>query len=182
MSRPFLRSTLVPLLCAALALAACSDDQPAQKATTTTLVAGRDEPTLTSAACGEPVAEQLDPASGRHLLPGQPEPTYLTDPPTSGPHKSGEYPTGVLADAIPKPVQVAMLEAGEVIIQHKDLDRAEFDRVTALATETVTVAPSPSLPGHVVATAWQVKLICTKVDEAALRAFVTTYLNAKNAH
>jgi hypothetical protein len=38
-----------------------------------------------AAGCAAPVEEPLDPGSARHLLPGAPEPTYLTDPPPTRP-------------------------------------------------------------------------------------------------
>jgi hypothetical protein len=168
----------------ALALTGCGDDDPPEASTTTSTAAesGHDHAGGTNGPCGEPIPEALDPNSGRHLLPGQPEPAYLSDPPTSGPHRSGSHPTGVLPDPIEKPVQVAMLEAGQVIIQHKDLDKTDFDRVTALATEHVSVAPAAVLPGKIVATAWQVKLICTNVDADALRSFVTKFVDPEKSH
>lgn len=171
----------------AVTLAGCADDNAAAPSATTVPAAetaesdGRDHDEA-AGACGKVLSERLDPQSGRHLLPGSPAPEYLTDPPTSGPHRPGDHPTGVLPDPIEPPVQVALLEAGHVVIQHQDLDKADFDRVTALAAENVTVAPNATLPAKVVATAWQVKLLCPRVDVPALRSFVTTYLDPAKTH
>ena len=63
-------------------------------------------------SCGEPVDEQLDPAWINHIVPGTPEPTYLTDPPTSGPHFAELPQTGVLEEPLSRPSQVSVLESG----------------------------------------------------------------------
>ncbi len=122
--------------------------------------------------CGPVTAERLDPSSALHLLPGAPEPTYLSDPPTSGPHLSGLPPTGVLPAAIDRPTQVLILETGSVLIQHRGLTEEELTQVAALATDQVVVAPSPALPAPVVVTAWLAKQTCEGVDLDALEQFV----------
>ena len=171
----------------ALAVAGCGDDGSRKSKSTTSQTPetaesdGHDHDEA-SGPCGKVRSERLDPQSGRHVLPGSAEPEYQTDPPTSGAHRPGEHPTGVLPDPVERPVQVALLEAGHVIIQYKDLEKPDFDRVTALATEHVTVAPGADLPAKVVATAWQVKLLCPQVDVAALQSFIETYLKPESAH
>lgn len=120
--------------------------------------------------CGGVVEEPLDPGSTRHLLPGAEEPVYVTDPPTSGAHRSGPLPSGVVAEPLPRPVQVAVLEQGGVVIQHRSA--ADGAPLAGLGGERVVVAPNPSLPAAVVATAWRHKVSCTAVDVDALRAFV----------
>ncbi|HEX2038561.1 MAG TPA: EamA family transporter [Acidimicrobiales bacterium] len=121
-------------------------------------------------ACGAAVREPLDPAATRHVLPGAPEPTYATDPPTSGPHQAGPSPTGVVDEPLPRPVQVAVLEQGGVVVQYREAgDRAAL---APLGGERVVVAPNPALPVRVVATAWRQKLACTSLDVDTLRAFI----------
>jgi hypothetical protein len=71
--------------------------------------------------CAPPFNERLDPRSVVHLFPAAPEPAYLTDPPTSGPHRLGLPFRGVVASPIPRASQVAMLESGFVIIQSQGL-------------------------------------------------------------
>lgn len=125
-----------------------------------------------SARCGPVTRERLDPSSPVHLLPGAPEPEYLSDPPTSGPHLSGRPPSGVSAEPLDRPTQVLVLEEGGVLIQHRGLNEADAARVAELAGDRVVVAPNPDLPRSVVATAWLAKRTCDEVDLAALRHFV----------
>ena len=73
-----------------------------------------------SNGCGAAVQEKLDSRSALHLFPGVAEPAYATDPPTSGPHRLGPRPTGIVDTPIERPVQVTMLEAGDVLIQYRD--------------------------------------------------------------
>jgi len=134
-----------------------------------------------SAICSPPVQEQLDPRSTQHLLPGTAEPIYLSDPPTSGPHRLGNHPTGVLAKPIDRPRQVAMLEGGAVLVQYRDLERADQLQLEELAGDGATIAPAPGLPAAVVATAWRFKQKCRGVDLVALRAFVHAHAGKAGA-
>jgi uncharacterized protein DUF3105 len=131
------------------------------------------------AACSPEVRERLDPNSIQHLLPGAAAPTYQTHPPTSGAHQVGAWPTGVLTDTIREPVQVALLEGGEVVVQYRgrDVDAAEREEMEAFARRTarVTVAPNPDLPAPIVATAWTYKQTCTRLDSGALGRFVRAH-------
>ena len=88
---------------------------------------------------------------------------------------SGRFPAGALPHPLERPVQVAMLEAGTVLIQHRDLSADERSRLETLASDTVAVAPNPALPDRVIATAWRVKRECAGVDAGALRAFIAAH-------
>lgn len=121
-------------------------------------------------ACGAVVSEPLDPGSTQHLLPGAPEPMYITDPPTSGAHRTGPPSWGVVDQPLERPVQVGVLEGGGVVVQYRD--PADAAALRGLAGEHVVVAPNPTLPAPVIATAWRQKLTCTAVDLEALRGFV----------
>jgi hypothetical protein len=123
------------------------------------------------AACGPARRERADPASALHLLPGAPEPEYLSDPPTSGPHQSAGLPSGALLDPLSRPVQVGLLERGAVVVQHAGLDPADVDRLEALAGPQVVVAPAEDLPAPIVATAWTWRMSCDEVDVAAIQDF-----------
>src|SRR6478672_6150524 len=76
------------------------------------------------AACSAEVREAFDPNSLQHVLPGGRAPEYLTNPPTSGPHVPGPALSGARTDVLDKPTQVGALEAGSVLLQHRDLDDA----------------------------------------------------------
>jgi hypothetical protein len=137
-----------------------------------------------SDACGKPFAEPLDPRSSVHLLPATPEPPYRSDPPTSGAHQPGNHPTGFLADEIPRPVQVSLLEAGGVLIQWRARQPSNLAFFSTLTQQNslVTVAPRRDLPSPIVATAWQWKMTCERVDKTAIRAFIAAHARKAAAH
>ncbi len=130
-----------------------------------------DQADETGAACDPVEEEPLDPNYLVHVLPGAPEPEYLTDPPTSGVHQPSPELGPVLDEPLPRPVQVGVLERGDVLVQHHGLGGADVEALAALAGDGVVVAPSPDLDHAVVATAWVHKLACSGVDAEALSAF-----------
>jgi hypothetical protein len=119
--------------------------------------------------------EALDP-NERHVLPGAPDPTYRTDPPTSGPHEPGAPLAGVLTAPVSRPRQVGALEGGGVLLQYRDLTPEQQRELEALASDKVAVVPNSSLPDRVVATAWLYKQVCSSVDAGALRSFVDQHV------
>lgn len=129
-------------------------------------------------ACGPVRREPLDSRSV-HVLPGAEEPEYRTDPPTSGPHLPAPSTAAVRDAPIAAPVQVGLLEEGNVLIQHTGLTDDERADVEALAGEGVIVAPAETLPdgAAVVATAWVTKQVCAAVDPAALTAFAADHVD-----
>jgi hypothetical protein len=147
---------LLSAVLAASLLASCRDDKPS--------------------ACAKPEAHLIDPSSSQHLLPGAPEPKYNTNPPTSGAHAPGTYPTGVLPSPLANAAQVAMLEAGDVLIQYRDVSAADLRELKALGLDGakggVAVAPNDSLPTPIVATAWVYSMECQRFDKEALQDFV----------
>jgi hypothetical protein len=129
-------------------------------------------PAATSGACTGDAEEALDPRSAVGLLPNAAEPTYASDPPTSGPHVNAPGITGAVADELPRPVQVGLLQEGKVVVQHRGLADDDRRRLEAMANDSVVVAPRNDLPGPVVATAWRHRLDCRAVEPAALGQFV----------
>ena len=146
-----MRLAALPLVVAAL-LAACADDG--------------------AAACVE-LREPQDPASGVHVL-GEGTATYLTDPPTSGPHIAGPTPSGSLDQPLDPAIQVRLLEAGGVMIQYDEaLAEADVEQLRGFGDELVVIAPSASeLLDPVVITAWTWKLSCPGVDADAIGSFI----------
>jgi hypothetical protein len=126
-------------------------------------------------ACAQPVREELDPGHLVHVI----DPStarFKTDPPTSGPHISGAAPTGVVDEPMAGAVQVAVLERGDVLIQHEDgLEATTRTVLNQLAGEHVVVARNPTLPSPIVATAWTYKLTCDALDQAALERFIRAH-------
>ena len=129
-----------------------------------------------SSVCRPAVREALD-INLSHVLvqPGAPEPKYLTDPPTSGPHAPGLPPTGVISRSLSRPAQVGALEGGIVLLQHRDLSTDELRQLSELAGPQVVVAPNADLPDRLVATAWLFKQTCSGVDLEALRSFAAEH-------
>ena len=124
-------------------------------------------------ACGPTTRESLDPAYLVHVLGDAGNLEYTSDPPTSGPHQPGPLVSGVVAEPLTRPVQVGILERGDVLIQHlPDLDGEARAGLEALAGDRVVVAPNPDLPAPVVATAWLFKRTCQTTDTVTLQEFV----------
>lgn len=125
------------------------------------------------ARCGSVTEEPLDPGSVQHILPGAPEPAYSSDPPTSGPHLAGGAPQGAQDEPVARPAQVALLEAGGVMLQYRDLTPADLRRLRTLSEREVVVAPNSGLSSPVVATAWRHRLTCGGASGPALDALET---------
>lgn len=124
----------------------------------------------TAGACSPPFQEQLDPASDLHLLADE-EAEYLTDPPTSGPHGPFTLSDPVLTDPLSRSRQVAVLEAGRTLVQYNDeIEAAAIDRLRAVASTTIVVAPNPGMTEPVVVTAWTWKMTCDGVGAEAVEA------------
>lgn len=135
---------------------------------------------LLASACGSSgdgtgcreIHEDIDPLSVQHVL-GAAEPTYLTDPPTSGPHASGPAVVGLFEEPISRPAQVRALEAGGVVVQYM-APLTDIDLRTLLDNNNVVIAiaPAENLPAPVVATAWTWKLACDDANLDAIRSFI----------
>ena len=98
---------------------------------------------------------------------------YTSDPPTSGPHQPTPPVEGVVSQPLTRPVQVGVLERGDVLLQHRpDLPGDQQAALDALAGDGVVVAPNPDLDDPVVATAWLHKRTCEAVDVDALQEFI----------
>jgi hypothetical protein len=125
--------------------------------------------------CGPPTREALDSAFLVHVLADDDGIDYLSDPPTSGPHKPGPDLPDVSPEPLPRPVQVGALERGDVLVQHApDLPDEDRRVLETLAGDGVVVAPNPDLPAPIVATAWLYKQTCRSPDEDALEDFIET--------
>lgn len=159
------RSLLCTCACLVL-LAACGDEDKG------------------ASSCDPRRAHPIDPASSQHILPGAPEPTFTTNPPTSGAHAPGAHPTGVLTSEIAKPVQVAMLESGQVLLQYGSISAAQRQILERFASsnELVTVAPNESLSSPIVATAWLHSMDCERADQTAIEKFIDDHAGKGPGH
>ena len=129
---------------------------------------GGSAPAADRPACHRAVQEPLDPRSAQHVLTNGGV-TYASNPPTSGPHRPGVVPKGIVTKPLPLAVQVGALEAGDVLVQYKGAFPAELRN----PGDKVVVAPNETLSSRVVITAWRWKMTCNAPDRAALRVFVT---------
>lgn len=175
--RPQTVAMLLVVLAFAGSVAGCGgddggDDDSALPETTTTVAAS--VPSEVS-ACQDPVQDPVDPQSFSHVVPGAPEPTFVVDPPTSGAHIPLEVDDPVVAEPISKPEQVGLLEAGNVLIQHRDLTEEERLQLVELTGPEVVMAPNPDLPDRIVATAWVHTLRCADVDPDTLADFIAAH-------
>jgi hypothetical protein len=125
-----------------------------------------------SGACGPVTREALDPDYLVHVLGGD-DVDYESDPPTSGPHQPTPPVEGVVDEPLPRPIQVGILERGDVLLQHRpDLSGDQLTALQELAGPGVVVAPNPDLDDPVVATGWLYKRTCDTADIPALEEFV----------
>lgn len=118
------------------------------------------------------------------MLPGAPEPPYSTNPPTSGAHRVGYYPRGVVASPIARPTQVALLEKGFVVVQYQSSLGAAAGTALAPLTSAspyVAVAPNPTLPSPVVATSWLYDMRCASAAPVAVTA-ISRFIGQRVAH
>lgn len=126
------------------------------------------------AGCGPIVRETLDPAYVVHVLGTETDVEYRSDPPTSGPHLPAPSVEGALEAPLPRPVQVGLLEQGDVLVQYDpaEVSGEDLADLEGLVADGVVLAPGEDLPAPVVATAWTAKRQCDAVDLDALREFV----------
>ena len=123
--------------------------------------------------CGPITREAIDPAYLVHVVADDPGLEYTSDPPSSGPHQLSPPIDGVVDEPISRPLQVGVLERGDVLLQHDpELPAGDRADLEGLAGPGVVVAPNPDLPSPVVATAWLFKRTCDEVDVPALETFI----------
>jgi drug/metabolite transporter (DMT)-like permease len=168
--KSFRKVPLVGAMVALLAFSACSSsDNGGALGSSGTAKPG---------TCANVLTEPLDSRSTQHLLTGVTDPTYPSDPPTSGPHRVGVEPVGVVPSVLPRSDQVRILEGGGVILHYKGLSADDQRLLERQAGGDVRVMPNPDLTAPVVATAWQHKLVCQGLDLNALKSFVRSYAGA----
>lgn len=121
-----------------------------------------------------------DSGTGRNHVPNV---SYEVNPPAGGNHDPQPAPPGVYqGGTVPDDGQlVHSLEHGYVILWHRpDIAKEALDELLGVRAELerdVLVAPRPSLPVPVAATAWHQRLLCDEVEPEALAIFVE---NARN--
>lgn len=128
----------------------------------------------TAEGCGPILREALDSAYLVHLIDDSVPVAYTSDPPTSGPHKPSPPATGVADQPLRRPVQVGILERGDVLLQYlPGLSAQDQATLEGMADAQTVVAPNPDLPSTIVATAWRSKRLCDSLVVEDLKEFVT---------
>ena len=116
-----------------------------------------------------------------HLTPGDPEPKYNSNPPTSGLHLPSPGPWGSQDATVDKKILVHNLEHGGVIVHYKKISNQEIDALNKLADETfadgVIVQPNPSITAPIAMTSWQHLETCQKVSIPVVTAFIKSHCN-----
>lgn len=122
-----------------------------------------------SGDCGPIRREALATDYLVHVLGTDTNVEYGSDPPTSGPHQPSPPVDGVVDEPITRPIQVGILERGDILVQHSP---ELADDLASLAQERVVIAPNPDLPDPIVVTAWTYKRTCEAVDLDAIQQFI----------
>jgi len=119
---------------------------------------------------------QTFPDQGQaHLSPGDPDPQYNSDPPTSGPHASSAAQCGIYREAPPDVNLVHDLEHGVVVVSYDPAVAPEVrDGIENFARDAgthVIVAPREEMETPITLTAWTHLLRLDEFDRAAIDAF-----------
>jgi hypothetical protein len=108
-------------------------------------------------------------------------PTYEVEPPAGGPHTPTAAPPGFYKPGKqPSDGQlVHSMEHGFVVVWYKaDLGEAELDVLADIgerySNETLIV-PRSSLRGEIAVTAWHHRLLCKRIDAAAIAKFIEDF-------
>ena len=134
-----------------------------------------------SGACKYDTRTDDDGGTGKNHTPG--ELTYTVDPPAGGNHNPAPAPPGIFtAQSKPSDAKIVhSLEHGYVTIWHRpNLDAPGLDQLRELARKydrDVLLVPRDLVGEPVVATAWHRRLLCERIDTAALERFITAYRN-----
>jgi Protein of unknown function (DUF3105) len=114
------------------------------------------------------------PEEGNTHIPASREPSYDTNPPTSGDHDPVPLADGAYLDHPDERYSVHSLEHGRVAVQY-DPELPESDQLALKGVfdddpEGIVLFPSPDIPYEVAATAWRNGLGCRSYSPEALDA------------
>jgi len=134
----------------------------------------------TKAGCGK-VQSFKELPRNPHLTPGDPQPKYNSNPPTSGLHMPSPGPWGSQDKTVDKRILVHNLEHGGVVINYNKISDKEIDRLNALGDDTyvdgVIVQPNPGITAPIAMTSWQTLETCKKVSIPVIKAFIKAHCN-----
>lgn len=116
-----------------------------------------------------------------HVRPGEPHPTYNSNPPTSGWHFAATAPWGFHNTDLPDELIIHNLEHGGIWITYKDAaDEAVVDALVALAREyrtKVIVTHRPANDSRIAVAAWGRLMELDEFDRRAITDFIDRFKN-----
>lgn len=121
--------------------------------------------------CDPAFSEPLAADASLHVL-SDAEVSYLSDPPTSGPHVVWNAPQ-VLERPLSGPEQLGILEQGRVLVQFDpaQVSSGDVGLLVAKLPASAHLAPHRNLDAPVVMTAHLTKQRCRALDVEAIRSF-----------
>ena len=160
------------ILALALLIPACSDSNGSGMQTA-----------QTSAPTSDPDIETFVSEGQEHVDVGTTI-TYLTDPPTSGPHYPSPQDGGYFETAIASGYLVHSLEHGAVVIYYNPatVTASQKDSLKALAAAhpgifaQVVCVPRDDATYPIILTAWTHRLRLTTYDQSRIDGFIALYL------
>lgn len=199
------RTRLVLLVLATGALLGCTGSHTASAAASPSTPAGASPAAASNAATGPAFRGTHYPSQGHtHLNPGEPDDfVYNSNPPTSGPHREIFNDAFISPSALPSPVQVHLVEHGNILLQYNcacpDVAAAlgaiamEYDKglmpagalqPTAEVVQSgeeqglaVIVAPFPHMKSKIALTAWTRLGTLQTLDRQKIESFINLYLH-----
>ncbi|HVF11995.1 MAG TPA: DUF3105 domain-containing protein [Actinomycetota bacterium] len=133
---------------------------------------------MNAAGCTE-IKEVKELEASPHLEAGAPDPTYNSNPPSSGKHLGNTAPWGAQDETIDKKLLVHNLEHGGVIIHYTEDIDAE-DQIQELVDsfpDGVISQPNEDLDKPLGIAAWGRVQTCEKYDETVVKAFIKERCN-----
>lgn len=115
-----------------------------------------------------------------HLTPGDPEPEYSSNPPSSGLHLPSTAPGGAADETIDKKMLVHNLEHGYVIIHYKGISEDEVGEIQDLVdsyADGVISQPNPEIKNPVAMVGWGALQTCKEVSIPVIKAFIKEHCN-----
>jgi hypothetical protein len=132
-------------------------------------------------SCSNDIGENFPDQGTKHIPDNETYTEYASTPPTSGPHWNAAAPWGIYSKPLPNERQVHNLEHGGIILQYNTDDQAIKTSLIRFAQKQQTfpcfiiVAPYPTMPFKIAATAWRVRETLDTYDEVHLQKFFDSY-------
>lgn len=135
---------------------------------------------IKAASCTE-IKDVEELEASPHLEAGAPDPTYNSNPPTSGRHLGNTAPWGAQDETIDKKMLVHNLEHGGIIIHYNnDLGQDSEDQIQELVDsfpDGVISQPNDEIDDPLALAAWGSLQTCERYNETIVKAFIKERCN-----